>query len=273
MKQILKCIGWVVLNFALQFIIQIAFSIPAVAGGMTENSEINAYIMNNLLLLTLISNIVFILIMLITAKIKKQKLKAEWGIDIPPVKSVFFPAVSAFLFSLGFACVTYNTEAGNSLPIQNSADYFSDKVPFLGVLLMVVNLLVLAPIAEEMLCRGIMMNGLKKRFSPKTALVLSAVIFGAMHIMAGGPVLVIGCIIIGLIFGLTYHKTGSLTAAVIVHAAANLPDFIFMALPPFDGIIKVVITAVCFLGSAVVLEVWYGNILKGLGNEKLKENN
>lgn len=257
MKNILKCIGWVIINFALQFVIQLGLTIPAVAGGMTQDTQINNYIMNNILLIALISNVIFIGIMLLTAKIKKQRIKSGWSINAPDFKAIAMPAAAAFLFSFGFAFVTYNTESGNSLMIQASADYFSGKVPFLGLIMMVLNLLVLAPTAEEMLCRGIMIGNLKKSFSYKWAIVISSAIFGAMHIMAGGPVLVIGCVIMGLIFGLTYYKTGSLTAAIIVHAVANLPDFIFMVLPEFGTMIKVVGAAVCFLGAAMMLELWW----------------
>ena len=130
-------------------------------------------------------------------------------------------------------------------------------MPFLGLVLMVINLLVLAPVAEEMLCRGIMISGLKEKFSEKTAIIVSSVIFGAMHIMAGGPVLAIGSVIMGLLFGLTYKKTGSLVAAIVVHAAANLPDFILMVLPEMGDRLRLGLTIGCFIASAVVLELWF----------------
>lgn len=255
MKQILKCIGWVALNFILQLAVQIALTIPAAASGM-NSAELNNYITDNIMMMTLISNIVFIGIILLTALIKKEKIIEKWRINKPDFKAMTMPLLSAFLFSTGFAFATYNTTDGNSLIIQNSADYFSDKVPHLGLILMVINLLILAPIAEEMLCRGIMINGLGKSFSLKTAVIASSLIFGAMHIMAGGPILVVGCVAIGLIFGITYVKTGSLTAAIMVHAAANIPDFIFMVFPPADGLLKYVLAAAFITASAVCMVIW-----------------
>ncbi len=257
MKQILKCIGWVLLNFALQLIVQIVYCIP-VAAEMSID-EINAYTMDNLLMITMISNEIFIGIMLLAGKVKGHRLKERWGAYKPEAKAVLLPMMSGFLFSLGFAFLTFDTSAGNSLAIQNSADYFSGKMPFAGIVMMVINLLVLAPAAEEMLCRGIMMNGLKEKFSENTALVISSVIFGAMHLMAGGPILAAGCVVIGLLFGLTYKKTGSLIAAIIVHSTANLPDFILIALPEFSSTVRLVLTVGCFIASAVVLEIWFWN--------------
>ena len=255
MKQVLKCIGWVVLNFVLQLVVNVLYMIP-VAAEMTAE-ELNAYSMDNLLMITMLSNEIFIGIMLLTGKIKKHRLKERWGMYKPQPKGIIFPLISGFLFSLGFAFLTYDTSAGNSLAINNSVEHFSGKMPFLGLVLMVINLLVLAPVAEEMLCRGIMISGLKEKFSEKTAIIVSSVIFGAMHIMAGGPVLAIGSVIMGLLFGLTYKKTGSLVAAIVVHAAANLPDFILMVLPEMGDRLRLGLTIGCFIASAVVLELWF----------------
>lgn len=256
MKQILKCIGWVSLNFALQIVVQIAYCISVAAE--LSAAELTGYIMDNILVITLISNEIFIALMLLTGKIKRHRLKERWGVFRPELKAALLPCVCAFLFSLGFAFLTFDTEAGNSLAIQNSVSYFSEKMPFAGIMLMIINLLVLAPVAEEMLCRGIMINGLKEKFSENTALVISSVIFGAMHLMAGGPVLSVGCVIMGLLLGLTYKKTGSLVSAIIVHSAANLPDFILMALPPLSDPLRLGLTIGCIIASAVVLEFWYG---------------
>ena len=48
MKQVLKCIGWVVLNFVLQLVVNVLYMIP-VAAEMTAE-ELNAYSMDNLLI-------------------------------------------------------------------------------------------------------------------------------------------------------------------------------------------------------------------------------
>ncbi len=268
MKQVLKSVGWVAFNFILQMIVQSVFIMPSISPEMTA-PQINDYIMGNILLVSLISNIILIAVMIIVGKIKRPDLKTRWSISKPDWKNTVFPMFSAFLFTLGLCCATDGTELGNSNLILKSVDYFSGKVPFLGVMMMIINLLILAPIAEEIMCRGIMVNELKTKFSPVISMVISAVIFGAMHIVAGGFYLVITAAVMGLIFGLTYIKTGSLISAIIVHAAANIPDFIFMVLPTMEGILKVVLTAVCFLGSAFVLEIWCGNVLqiKGKGNE------
>jgi len=251
MKQMIKCVLWVLLNFALQFIVQVAMSIYAVAQGMRDDAVLNAWLMDNLLLTTLISNVIFIAIAGAVFAGKKVRLfpdserEKHLGVCI-------VPCVAAFLYSLGFSLLF----EGNSAMIQNSVEYYSEKVSWLGTIMMVVDLLILAPIAEELLCRRIMLDGLKKRYSSLVAVVISAVIFGAMHIMAGGPALAIGAAVMGLLLGMVYVLTGSLRAAIIVHAAANLPDFLLSVVTLPEGTISAVIAAVC-LAAAVLLMLWW----------------
>ncbi len=249
MKQIVKCVLWVLLNFVLQFIVQLGMTICAVAGGMRDDALLAEWTMDNVLLMTLVSNIIFIGIICIVFAVKKTRLLPESD-NGAGMKKCILPAVAAFLYSVGFSMLS----EGNSSMIQNSVGYFSEKLPWLGIVMMVINLLILAPIAEELLCRRIMLDGLKERFSERTALIVSAVIFGAMHIIAGGPALALGATVMGLLLGLVYVKTGSLRAAVIVHAVANLPDFVFMYLPDMGDVAEV-ITAVVTLASALVLMV------------------
>ncbi len=251
MKQIIKCVLWVLLNFVLQFVVQLCMTICAVAGGIRDDAALNEWTMDNILLVTLISNIIFIGIMCIVFAAKKTKPLPESD-SREVLKKCILPCVAAFLYSVGFSMLA----EGNSGMIQNSVAHFSAKLPWLGMVMMVANLLILAPIAEELLYRRIMLDGLKQRFSERTALILSAAIFGAMHIMAGGPALAIGATVMGLLLGIVYVKTGSLRAAVITHAAANLPDFLLMHLPEISTPVRAVTAVAAFSLCIGAMLLW-----------------
>lgn len=257
MKQILKCILWVLLNFAIQFIVQLGMSISAVAQGMEDEAVLNAWLMDNILLTTLISNLIFIGIVCVVFAIKRSKLLPE-NDSIKALKSCALPCAAALMYSIGFSLLF----SGNTPMIQNSVEHYSQTAPWLGIAMMVINLLILAPVAEELLCRRIMLDGLRQRFSAKTAVIVSAVIFGAMHLMAGGPALAVGAAFMGLLLGIVYVRTGSLVAAMLVHLTANLPDFILMALPPADGALKTVIAVICLTASVTFMLVWCRHDLK-----------
>ncbi len=87
---------------------------------------------------------------------------------------------------------------------------------------------VLAPIFEEMLFRGFLLPLLVRSVGPWPGIVLTAVPFallhGAQNHWAWQPVLLIG--IAGIAFGYVRYKTGSTTAAFLMHSAYNATGFL-----------------------------------------------
>lgn len=85
--------------------------------------------------------------------------------------------------------------------------------------LKIVSAVIFAPVVEEIMMRGILLNRLESRFPKWVAVVVSAALFGAMHlnwtqgIFAG---------VFGLVLGLLYVRTRSLWLCILAHAANNL---------------------------------------------------
>lgn len=83
----------------------------------------------------------------------------------------------------------------------------------------------LAPFFEELLFRGFLMPVLARKQRMAVALVLSALLFAAIHLQpAGLPVL--GTL--GLVMGLALRHTGSLRTPILVHACWNGSLFLLM---------------------------------------------
>jgi hypothetical protein len=78
---------------------------------------------------------------------------------------------------------------------------------------------VAAPILEELLFRGIILEGFLRNYSPQKAIIWSAVIFGLAHL---NPWQAFGAIAIGLLIGWLYWKTDSLLPGIFLHFANNL---------------------------------------------------
>ncbi len=87
---------------------------------------------------------------------------------------------------------------------------------------------VLAPIFEEMLFRGFLLPLLIRSLGPGLGILLTAVPFallhGAQNQWAWQPVLLIG--IAGIAFGIARYRTGSTTAAFLMHSAYNAMGFL-----------------------------------------------
>jgi len=86
-----------------------------------------------------------------------------------------------------------------------------------------VLMVIAAPILEELIFRGIILDGLLKQYTPVKSILISSLLFGLVHL---NPWQFVTGFIIGIFSGWVYYKTRSLTLAVIIHATANLSGFL-----------------------------------------------
>lgn len=103
--------------------------------------------------------------------------------------------------------------------------------------LAVIGAVILAPAAEEILFRGILLGGLihKTRFKPadqrrrlvQAANVITSLFFGALH-MSAWPA-PIGIFVLSLVLGKTYIVTGRLWPCIIAHSVFNFTGVLGMA--------------------------------------------
>ncbi|CAD5256758.1 MULTISPECIES: CPBP family intramembrane glutamic endopeptidase [unclassified Imperialibacter] len=88
-----------------------------------------------------------------------------------------------------------------------------------------LTLVVAAPILEELLFRGVILEGLLKNYSPQKAVIWSALIFGIAHF---NPWQAIGATATGVLIGWAYVRTNSLIPGLIIHFFNNLLAFCLM---------------------------------------------
>lgn len=95
----------------------------------------------------------------------------------------------------------------------------SQKNGFFSFLVIVVA----APILEELLFRGIILDGFLKRYSPVKAILFSSFLFGFIHL---NPWQFVAAGLTGVLIGWVYYRTRSLTLAIIIHMTNNLSAFL-----------------------------------------------
>ncbi len=96
-----------------------------------------------------------------------------------------------------------------------------DRYSFLSVV-------VVAPVFEEIIMRGIILDGFLKRYDPKKAILYSSLIFGIIHL---NPWQFIDAFIGGVYIGWIYHRTRSIIPCIAIHALNNLIAFSMSLLP------------------------------------------
>ena len=89
-------------------------------------------------------------------------------------------------------------------------------------LLMFIALVIAAPILEELIFRGIMLDGLLRIYSPTKAVIVSSLLFGLVHL---NPAQFVGGALVGGFMGWVYVHTRSVMATILIHAAFNLTAF------------------------------------------------
>lgn len=88
---------------------------------------------------------------------------------------------------------------------------------------------IIAPILEEFVFRGMIQRGLMAQYAPMTAILWSAVFFGAVHL---NPWQAIPAILFGIFFGWVYYRTGSLWTTIMFHSVNNILSLLYSYFTP-----------------------------------------
>lgn len=93
----------------------------------------------------------------------------------------------------------------------------------LELALAVMAAVVLAPVAEELLFRGLLHRSLRRRSRIVPATALSSVLFAVVHVDVAfsQPLALVGLTLVGVILAIAYERTGSLLVPIVIHAVHN----------------------------------------------------
>ncbi len=99
-----------------------------------------------------------------------------------------------------------------------------DEATGAGLGLLVIAVLVLAPIGEELIFRGVLLRALQRRISSDQAIFASALAFALVHVALdpGAGFGVPALLLLGLVSGWRAVATGSLSQSIWLHAGFNL---------------------------------------------------
>lgn len=90
----------------------------------------------------------------------------------------------------------------------------------------VLTLVVMAPLFEEVIFRGVLLESARARYGVAAAWIVSSVLFGVVHLH---PAVAVNALFAGLILGFFYIATGSLWTSVILHAVNNALAYLMLA--------------------------------------------
>lgn len=184
-------------------------------------------------IITIDSNVLLLLVSILSVFVSYLLVrffnrKADHPITLFENNCVITLKILTKVLSVSFACAIL-IQLGNMVV---HSDVPATKVGWLYIFSAVV----VGPIAEEMLFRGIFLRGLLQRYSPTAAIFMVSIAFALIH---GAPSIgeylwnVSYALIIGVVLGYLYYFKRSLLLNVLTHSAINLFSLVISALSAF----------------------------------------
>jgi membrane protease YdiL (CAAX protease family) len=164
----------------------------------------------------------------IVYSIRKHKTDSKtFNLDIKNKRTIPFIIISTVALLFGIT-----TPISSLIPVpeivKKALIDLASQSGFFSFLLMVIS----APILEELIFRGIILDGLLNKYSPLKSILISSFLFGLVHL---NPWQFITGFIIGIFSGWIFYKTRSLSLAIIIHASANLSGFLLRIIANIDS--------------------------------------
>ncbi len=268
MKEFFKAVGKAVLYFGVYLLVQVIVSMifsvsistkmtmEMMATGeeldvMALTEQVTAAVMDQAMLMTFISGIAVLLIYWVIFLIRKKKLTAEVMIRPIPTKGIL-PIV---LLAVTFNVITSVLIGLAPWPQSWMDSYMMNSSVIDNSLAAWLTAVLMAPVLEEVVFRGLMYTRLKKGMPIVAAAILTSLAFGTMH---GTIIWAIYTFIFSLVLIWVFEKFHSLTANILLHMAYNLSGMALSLIPEEAG----AVVWGLFVASIVLVVVAYRMILK-----------
>ena len=216
-RSALYLLFFVAVQALLPFVYGIGIAADAAINGGADLAQgaqaVAERLLDGLSALTLLANVLIVVILLLWFLLRKKPLKEAAGLRCCSGWTAGFCAFGAVglyvLVSLALALLPESWMAG-----YEEAMLLGTETGLIPALAVVVS----APLAEELVFRGIIQSRLERAMPAWIAVVLQAALFGLIH---GTPVQIGYAFVMGLLFGYIRHCTGSILPAIAAHAAFN----------------------------------------------------
>ena len=156
------------------------------------------------------------------------------------------------------------------LPFEKTLQGFENNMTFAKYLaktplFMIIYACILGPVMEETVFRGIILGGLLKRYSNTTAILVSALLFGIIHLNLAQFMLAFP---LGLLIGYLYMKTHSIYLCMLLHGLNNTFSFVFALYYPYRNIYISILFIV--VGLALII-MGFKKIIVNLNNSNIQK--
>ena len=228
MKKFLKRIGalalavmYIAIYLVVSVLVSTAYAMWQSASKGTSLAEIQTKTVNNTFALSVIATVITFWIYLIIWRIRKKSVDEIINNNKQPFAVLGMAGCLAI--GMRLLVTVYYHYSQNIEMLNKSIDSAAAITPELTsnaqLMVAVVSTVIIAPLFEEFLFRGILMYELKKVMRPWAAIAVQGILFGIVH---GVLFQSIFAAVMGIILGVVYHNTKSLKTSVVCHGVFNL---------------------------------------------------
>ena len=268
MRKGLKAIGKATVYFGVYFLVQIivsavysvVLSTKLTMEMMETGEELNMVLLETQLMeaimaeamtMTLISGIVVLLLFGLVFLIRKKNLLKEVMIRPIPAKGILPVAVLAVCFNV----ITSVIISLIPWPEAWMDSYITNSSAIDGSLMAWITAVLMAPVLEEIVFRGLMYTRLKKGLPIIAAAVITSLVFGTVH---GTVIWAIYTFVFSMVLIWVFERFQSLTACIVLHMAYNLAGMGMSFIPEEAS----VVIWILFVVGIVVAVFMYKEVVK-----------
>lgn len=151
---------------------------------------------------------------------KKRTGISKYNLTLSSLKIMVLVSISIIAIQTGII-----SPIVNSLPMPEFMKQIFLEFANQNGLFSFIAIVIAAPVIEELIFRGIILNGLLQKYSPVKSIIISSILFGIVHL---NPWQFISALIIGFFSGWVYYRTRKLTLSILIHLVNNLIAFVGM---------------------------------------------
>lgn len=153
--------------------------------------------------------------------------KEKWNVVLGFHKIKISSVLMIILFTYLMMPLTTVINAISMLFVDNTVMQMSSSVLQMPAAVMVLIMGVVGPVSEEVVFRGVVLNGYKRSGNAFRAILFSALLFGLMHMNFNQAAY---AIFLGIVMAVLVETTGSLWSSIVFHMTVNIQNVLLMFL-------------------------------------------
>ncbi len=225
----------VLVTFVYSTVLSTQMTMELMASGeeidvLAMTMEVTEVLMGRLMEMTFVAGLVTLLIFWLVFLIRKKKFTKEVSLRKFPVKGILPIAILAASFNV----ITSVVISYIPWPQSWMDSYMANSSAIDGSLMAWLTAVLMAPVLEEIVFRGLMYSRLKKGLPVIAAAIVTSLAFGIAH---GTMIWAIYTFIFSMVLIWVFEKFQSLGACIVLHMAYNLSGMALGLVPEEAAIV------------------------------------